>query len=263
MAKAYTTSKTIEYTGTLPMTINANGSALADYRVYGANGGVGDRTVNLFEVESDMLLSSNWDENPPYGVVARVYFINYKLSDAVTQELKKGIHTCSVFEHFTDGYTPDLLVCAFTPTVAATVDASHRILSNQGETFVKTFDFSNWQDIYLIIGYGNGFDTEATKQSKIDELFTNWEISIVEGSTAPAEYVPYGYGLSLSVTSPKSYTCEVNSLQASTNYAKIAVAELPTVKVGDKVTVTVGGTDYTLPVKNVDSSYVYIENMEV
>lgn len=39
-----------EYDGTLPATYSANGSTLADYRIYGASDGVGDRTENLFEV---------------------------------------------------------------------------------------------------------------------------------------------------------------------------------------------------------------------
>ncbi len=33
----------LEYTGTLPITINADGDALLDYRIYGADGGVGER----------------------------------------------------------------------------------------------------------------------------------------------------------------------------------------------------------------------------
>lgn len=185
------------YDGTLPATYSANGSTLADYRVYGS---AGDRTENSFEVESDMLSSLNWALNPPFGAVPRVYFINYKLSDAVAQELKTGIHTCSIFENFTDGYIPNLLVCAFVPTLTSTVDSAYRILTNQGVTSIKTFDFSEWHDIYLVIGYGNGFDTEANKQSKINELFENWRISIVEGSTAPAEYAPYGYEVDMSVS---------------------------------------------------------------
>ena len=36
--------KIIEYTGTFPITINANGDALIDYRIYGASGGVGEPT---------------------------------------------------------------------------------------------------------------------------------------------------------------------------------------------------------------------------
>lgn len=36
--------KIIEYTGSLPITIRANGDALLDYRIYGADGGVGEPT---------------------------------------------------------------------------------------------------------------------------------------------------------------------------------------------------------------------------
>lgn len=187
------------YEGTLPATINANGDDMKQYQVWGNTGGVGDRTENLFEIESDMLSSLNWDDNPRLD--NKVYFINYKLSDAVTQELKKGIHTCSIFEHFTDGYTPNLLVCAFVPTLTSTITEEYRILTNQGVTFIRTFDFSQWQDIYLIIGYGNAFTTQAVKQLKINELFENWEISIVEGSTPPASFVPFGYKLDMSVSS--------------------------------------------------------------
>lgn len=41
--------KNIEYTGSLPITINANGDALIDYRICGADGGVGEPTENLFD----------------------------------------------------------------------------------------------------------------------------------------------------------------------------------------------------------------------
>jgi hypothetical protein len=41
--------KIIEYTGALPITINANGDPLLDYRIYGASGGVGEPTENLID----------------------------------------------------------------------------------------------------------------------------------------------------------------------------------------------------------------------
>lgn len=41
--------KIIEYTGSLPITITANGDALLDYRIYGASGGVGVATENLID----------------------------------------------------------------------------------------------------------------------------------------------------------------------------------------------------------------------
>lgn len=36
--------KIVEYTGSLPITINANGDVLIDYRIYGTDGGVGEPT---------------------------------------------------------------------------------------------------------------------------------------------------------------------------------------------------------------------------
>jgi hypothetical protein len=51
MAKVPIVSKIIEHTDTLPATINADGKALLDYRVYGNTGGVGDKTVNYFDAE--------------------------------------------------------------------------------------------------------------------------------------------------------------------------------------------------------------------
>lgn len=40
-----------EVESTLPITIAADGTALLDYRVYGAEGGVGERTENLFDIK--------------------------------------------------------------------------------------------------------------------------------------------------------------------------------------------------------------------
>ena len=37
------------YEGTLPATLNANGSDLRQYQVWGNTGGVGDKTENLFD----------------------------------------------------------------------------------------------------------------------------------------------------------------------------------------------------------------------
>lgn len=46
-AQEYVYESSVEYTGSLPITINTNGDALIDYRIYGANGGVGEPTENL------------------------------------------------------------------------------------------------------------------------------------------------------------------------------------------------------------------------
>lgn len=55
----------------------------------------------------------------------------------------------------------------------------------------------------------------------------------------------------------------VQALESGTNYAMFNLADFPNVVAGDKITVNVGGTNYTLAVKKVDSTYVYVENREV
>ena len=227
-----------EYDGTLPAQYRANGSMLVDYRIYGASGGVGDRTQN------------SWDRGVPEYNYAKDYK-KYNPNNAIV--LEAGTYTIS-----SDDKLP--VIQAF--------DANYEQYKAE-DAITHTAEYVNtWDDMALTPKTGSV--RAATIILSFDCILTfsvlnsqGTYLMITSGSTAPSEYVPYGYGLSLSVTSPKSYTCEVDSLQASTNYAKIAVAELPTAKVGDKITVTVGGTDYSLPVKNVDNSYVYIENMEV
>ena len=48
-AQEYVYESSVEYTGTLPITINANGDVLLDYRIYGTSGGVGEPTENLID----------------------------------------------------------------------------------------------------------------------------------------------------------------------------------------------------------------------
>lgn len=64
-------------------------------------------------------------------------------------------------------------------------------------------------------------------------------------------------------TSYPSKSVTVQSLESGTNYAKFNLADFPDVAVNDKVTINVSGTNYSLTVKKIDSTYVYIENKEV
>lgn len=59
--------KIIEYTGSLPITINANGDALIDYRIYGTDGGVGEPTENLIDAsKSDINQRVELEPNTDY-----------------------------------------------------------------------------------------------------------------------------------------------------------------------------------------------------
>lgn len=184
--------KIIEYTGSLPITINANGDVLLDYRIYGASGGVGEpadsgepagyklpMTVykQEFMVTGDMLDQSNWVLSP-HPDYAPSYFIYFDISDVIS----KGECDVKTYENFTQGYIPRMLVVALTDAMYTLVNSKYRILNNNGEILNKKFDFSSWDKIYLCIGYGNGFDSNNSKQLKIDELFGNWKILIAPTS---------------------------------------------------------------------------------
>lgn len=289
-AQEYVYESFVEYTGSLPITINANGDALLDYRIYGDDGGGGVATENLFDknsallnstinsitgrvdsssigrfvsdyikvnkddnftivngnnndyfwlydinkkyttiyyndhtfiadqdgyirisnnadidkvmlikgstaptnyipygyklpmtvykqefkVTSDMLDQSNWILSPPYGGFNVSYFIYFDISDFIS----KVECDAKIYKNFTEGYVPRLLVVALTDDIYPTVDTTYRILNNNGTILNKRFDFSSWNKVYLCIGYGDGFGSNNTKQSKIDELFGNWKILI-------------------------------------------------------------------------------------
>lgn len=74
------------------------------------------------------------------------------------------------------------------------------------------------------------------------------------------------YGNTVQASETTTYpviSVTVQALESGTNYAMFNLADFPDVVVGDKITVNVGGTNYTLAVKKVDSTYVYVENREV
>lgn len=118
-------------------------------------------------VTNDMLDQSNW-------TLSGYWFMYFNISDLISKE------ECDVkiYENFADGYIPQLLTVAITDKRYSMVDDSYRILKNYGEILNKKFDFSLWDNIYLCIGYGNGYSSEIIKQLKIDELFGNWKILI-------------------------------------------------------------------------------------
>ena len=181
-AQEYVYESSVEYTGSLPITINANSDVLIDYRIYGADGGVGEQTESgepagyklpmtvykqEFVVTSDMLNQSNW-------VISSYWFIYFDISDFISKEAC----IAKIYENFSAGYTPEKLVVALTDAKYELVDTKYRILTNYGKILNKEFDFSSWDKIYLCIGYGDGYGDAYDKQSKINELFGNWKILI-------------------------------------------------------------------------------------
>lgn len=71
----YLAETIIEYTGSLPITISANGDALIAYRIYGASGGVGVATGNLVDFEAWLIR-----EDVPYTKDGKSYTITGSLN---------------------------------------------------------------------------------------------------------------------------------------------------------------------------------------
>ena len=174
-AKKYTSSKTIEYTGALPITINANGSALLDYRIYGNTEqtgtptpenpimpeGVGERTENLFD---GTLLNGAWSSaNMSSRVVIGAVYRSMKLT------LSPGIYTL-----------------VFSENVYLVRKIVNDVYSEPNtETSGMTFTVETLSDV------GFSFRMPASFQTPWDN---NVLISVNLGSTA-LPYEPYGYKL--------------------------------------------------------------------
>ena len=161
-----------EYDGTLPAQYNANGSVLADYRIYGADGGVGDRTENLF------------DKN--------------------AKDTGKGYVNNKVLR--TDGTTPttsgegNYFITEYTQISGGTLTCINNHASN-----VAALCLYDENKNYISGFVNNGTKTVGIPSGAkyIRATIYKYNLSsamIVLGSTAPASYVPYGYEVDMSVS---------------------------------------------------------------
>ena len=96
-----------------------------------------------------------------------------------------------------------------------------------------------------------------------DTITTLPAVLYTNGTTATVDLKGNTVQNGAGTTTIPSKSVVVQSLETGTNYAKFNIVDFPDIAVGDKVTINVGGTNYSLAVKKVDSSYAYIENREV
>lgn len=180
-----------EYDGALPAQYTANGSALADYRIYGAAGGAGDRTENLFDIKT-AVMGEYWIDDArdtfTYYAGSKCYFIpalantSYTVTD-FTEILPSGVFV------FRAAFTNDI------PTAHAsnvgTTYLKQRINSAGGSKHTATLTNVNYA--YLAV--------QVTAAIGI-----NNNVVISESSTATAEYIPYGYEVDMSVSDGSTAT---------------------------------------------------------
>lgn len=166
----------IEYTGSLPITIRANGDVLLDYRIYGADGGVGVATENLVDFEAWLVR-----EGVPYtkdgncytitGSLNKLYSNPYYFSDTDIYVSISGIMTIPI------GSNIRIYIIKRDGTISGSValggDSNIRLTQN-------------------VLGAGIKFDYASTGPCTVDNLMLNL------GRTA-LPYIPYGYKLPMTV----------------------------------------------------------------
>ena len=159
-----------EYDGTLPATYTANGSALADYRVYGAAGGVGDRTVNILPPHFIRGTYEPTGFDPAYGN-------NAASSDII---------------HLTTGTYSIIHSQQYATYVITVSDGKRTSVAHSESAKIITFNAVSEAD-YVV---------QVNVTPMTDDIVARLESTtmLVEGSTAPAEYVPYGYEVDMSVS---------------------------------------------------------------
>lgn len=155
-----------ELTGTPPLTFTANGENLLDYRIYGANGGVGEQTENLInpvEYTNQRYVDSNGNLG-----VSSVWVVYY------VPVIAGEIYTCS-------GMSTELSVAYI-----GYCDAKKNIIGTVGErigTSSQTVTApANAEYLAISVRY---------RSAKTPMC--------VLGSTVPAQYIPFGYQINAEV----------------------------------------------------------------
>lgn len=158
-----------EYDGALPATYSANGSMLADYRVYGANGGVGDdsgtaygysllmsvRSENLFD-PSDTVPDYRYDDNGNWvndnGVLSSGY-IKVAAGDKYEYTFKtisgKNNGICRINFLNANGQWLSVKKVSFNAAVGDTVTVSGTVPA--GTAFIRTSQYNGELNISMIV----------------------------------------------------------------------------------------------------------------
>lgn len=174
-AQDYVYESSVEYTGTFPITINANGDALIDYRIYGADGGVGEPTENLFDeatvepggyidpTSGDFVSNSNWTMSDYIKVSGDYINLSVKLVN--------NFGGWALIHNFYDS-NKSWLGGAYTMQGGGAIGVrKSRAFSISGVSYVRV----------------------SYRPAIFDDIM------LVKGSTEPTEYVPYGYKLPMTI----------------------------------------------------------------
>ena len=172
--------------GTLPLTFHADGSALVDYRLYGNTGGVGDRTENCLELRDGSFTKTTSTTNLTVTVINGVITFDgtvFELPSLMAEwKLNLDFYLDAGTYYITE---PPPLTSGFGRYIKKYDDDSNIVSAG-----TSAFTLSERTHVYLAFYiYDKTFDNAQIK------------ITLVEGSTPPASYEPYGYKLNMAVGS--------------------------------------------------------------
>ena len=171
------------YEGTLPATLNANGDDMRQYQVYGATGGVGDKTVNYFDYR-----------NYVYG-----YYISS--SGVETEGMKEPWYEATWLSH------SDYI--SISPDESYTMEAHHQYMNGPQTVAIAWYDESkifisrDSTQIPMKNAGSYSFTATAPQNAKfaIFNFFTDnvQTVMFTPGTTPPETFVPFGYKLPMIV----------------------------------------------------------------
>lgn len=193
------------YEGTLPATLNANGSDLKQYQIYGADGGVGDRTVNLFNFERTRSNLFTFD------TTKYIFGASADRMSTSARDITYFSYDNSSFTINTQGGTGIGYIVKVEPNFTYTLKykCSANIANDRTSAACNLISSTGTLGTFWGI-YGNTkqstFTTSADTKyvlivfRTVNDLVTYSEIMLTEGSTPPASFVPFGYKLDMSVS---------------------------------------------------------------
>lgn len=164
------------YEGTLPATINANGDNVKQYQIYGNTGGVGDRTVNLFDktaTDAENGYEQGYYLCPPNISGGKWANSSYAISEYIEIE---GLPTIT-FSGYTSYYSPG-------------IENEFYNASKQRLSAFETTEIPATINVPTSAKYVR-FSIRLDKAT---------QIMLTEGSTPPASFVPFGYEVDISVS---------------------------------------------------------------
>lgn len=195
----------VTYIGSLPAVLTGTKAGyLHRYKIYGNTEQIGtptpenpivpsecgERTENLWKYTSSMRNITWWSRNP-----STAYFVYYQLSSEQVNVLKSA-GNISLRMFLKDGGVHKAGLTAAITNSNGIPGANIRLLQSDGTIVSQTFNAKSWSNAYLVVG-NSGTVTGDLADVNIQSLFDNYDIAIVEGSTAPTSYIPYGYKLPL------------------------------------------------------------------